>query len=91
MTLTAVTLIGGVALAILGAVELLFEGGGALALVALVVGLVLASTHWGWVHVAEVSALGIERRSNAGVVDRRQAWLHEIAPFTHYEVSDQRR
>ena len=66
-TLTGVTLIGGIALAILGAVELLFNGGGALAVVALVVGLVLASTHWGWVHVAEVSANGIERRSNAGV------------------------
>ena len=54
--LTGVTLIGGIALAILGAVELLFDGGGALAVVALVVGLVLASTHWGWVHVAELSA-----------------------------------
>jgi hypothetical protein len=87
VALTGVTLIGGVALAILGAVELLFDGGGALAVVALVVGLVLASTHWGWVHVAEVSALGIERRSNSGVVDRRQAWLQEIAPFTRYEVA----
>src|SRR6202042_316322 len=81
-TLTGVTLIGGIALAILGAVELLFDGGGALAVVALVVGLVLAATHWGWVHVAEVSSLGIERRNNAEVVDRRQAWLEAIAPFT---------
>jgi hypothetical protein len=86
-TLTGVTLIGGVALAILGAVELLFDGGGALAAVALVVGLVLAATHWGWVHVAEVTAQGIERRGNSGAVDRRQAWLHEIAPFTRYEVT----
>ncbi len=86
-TLTGVTLIGGIALAILGAVELLFDGGGALALVALVVGLVLAATHWGWVHVAEVSAHGIERRSNAAVVDRRRAWLEAIAPFTRYEVT----
>jgi hypothetical protein len=86
-TLTGVTLIGGIALAILGAVELLFNGGGALAAVALVVGLVLAATHWGWVHVAEVSALRIERRSNAGVVERRRAWLQEIAPFTRYEVT----
>ena len=86
VALTGLTLIGGIALAILGAVELLFSGGGALAAVALVVGLVLAGTHWGWVHVAEVSSLGIERRSNAGVVDRRQAWLEAIAPFTRYEV-----
>jgi hypothetical protein len=86
-TLTGVSLIGGVALAILGAVELLFDGGGALAAVALVVGLVLAVTHWGWVHVAELSATGLEHRSNAGIVDERQAWLHEIAPFTRYEVT----
>jgi hypothetical protein len=85
--LTGLTLIGGIALAILGAVGLLFDGGGALAAVALVVGLVLAGTHWGWVHVAEVSSLGIERRNNAGVVDRRQAWLEAIAPFTRYEVT----
>jgi hypothetical protein len=86
-TLTGVTLVGGTALAILGAVELLFNGGGALAVIALVVGLVLAATHWGWVHVAEVSSLGIERRSNAGIVDRRQTWLEAIAPFTHHEVT----
>lgn len=86
-TLTGVTLIGGIALAILGAIELLFAGGGALAAVALVVGLVLAGTHWGWVHVAEVSSQRIERRSNSGVVDRRQAWLEAIAPFTRYEVA----
>jgi hypothetical protein len=86
-TLTGVTLVGGVALAILGAVELLFNGGGALAAIALVVGLVLAATHWGWVHVAEVSANGIESRSNSGVIDRRRAWLEAIAPFTHYEVT----
>ena len=86
-TLTGVTLIGGIALAILGAVELLFDGGGAMAAVALVVGLVLAGTHWGWVHVAELSATGLERRSNSGIVERRQAWLGEIAPFTRYEVT----
>jgi hypothetical protein len=86
-TLTGLTLIGGIALAILGAVELLFEGGGALAAIALVVGLVLAGTHWGWVHVAEVSAQRIERRSNSGVIERRQAWLETIAPFTRYEVT----
>jgi hypothetical protein len=85
--LTGVTLLGGIALAILGAVELLFDGGGALAAVALVLGLVLAATHWGWVHVAELSATGLERRSNSEIVDERQAWLEEIAPFTRYEVT----
>ena len=86
-TLTGVTLIGGIALAILGAVELLFEGGGGLAVIALVVGLVLASTHWGWVHVAELTATRVELRSNSGIVDERRAWLEAIAPFTRYEVT----
>jgi len=85
--LTGVTLIGGIALAILGAVELLFDGGGTLAAVALVLGLVLAATHWGWVHVAELSATRLELRSNSGVVDERRAWLEAIAPFTRYEVT----
>ena len=85
--LTGVTLIGGIGLAIFGAIELLFNGGGALAVIALVVGVVLAATHWGWVHVAEVSSLRLEQRSNSGVVDRRQGWLDAIAPFTHYEVA----
>jgi hypothetical protein len=86
-TLTGVTLVGGIALAILGAVELLFDGGGAFAVVALVVGLVLAATHWGWVHVAELSATRLELRSNSGIVDERRAWLEAIAPFTRYEVT----
>jgi hypothetical protein len=86
-TLTGVTLIGGIVLAILGAVELLFDGGGSLAVVALVVGLVLAGTHWGWVHVAELSATRVELRSNSGIVDQRRAWLEAIAPFTRYEVT----
>jgi hypothetical protein len=86
-TLTGVTLIGGIVLAILGAVELLFEGGGGLAVIALVVGLVLASTHWGWVHVAELTATRVELRSNSGIVDERRAWLEAIAPFTRYEVT----
>jgi len=85
--LTGLTLIGGIALAILGAIELLFDGGGPLAAVVLIVGLVLAATHWGWVHVAEVSADGIERRGNVGIVADRQAWLSAIAPFTRYEIT----
>ena len=81
------TLIGGVALAILGASELVFADGGALAILALVIGIVLAATHWGWVHVAEVSAEGIERRGNVDVIEHRRAWLSAIAPFTRYEIA----
>ena len=87
-TLTGVTLIGGIALAILGAVELLFNGGGALAAIALVVGLVLSRHALGLgPRRRSEFANGIERRSNAGIIDRRQTWLEAIAPFTHYEVT----
>jgi hypothetical protein len=85
-TMTAITLIGGVVLAVLGAVELLFEGGGALAVVLLVAGLLLAGTHWGWVHVAEATADSLQRQAGAPVLDERRAWLSAIAPYTRYEV-----
>jgi hypothetical protein len=86
VTMTAVTLISGVILAIGGAIELLFADGGVGAIVALVLGLLLASTHWGWAHVAEIAAEGFEQRGNAGIVAERQAWLGAIGPFTRYEV-----
>src|ERR1700759_2678307 len=53
-TLTGVTLIGGLGLALLGLVEAIANGGLVWFLV-LVVGIILAVTHWGWVHVAELS------------------------------------
>jgi hypothetical protein len=87
VTLTTITLLGGALLAIVGAAELLFADGGAAAIVALVLGLLLASTHWGWAHVAEVTAEGLDRRGNAGIIDERQEWLRGIAPFTRYEVA----
>lgn len=86
-TLTGVTLLGGIALAIVGAIDILFEGGGVVGVVALVLGLALVGTHWGWVHVAEVTADSIEARQNAGVLDARQEWLRAIAPYTRYEVT----
>jgi hypothetical protein len=58
----------------------LFDG----ALVA--IGLLLAGTHWGWVHVAELSAKQIAVREGREIVDRRQQWLEAIAPYTREEV-----
>jgi hypothetical protein len=87
VTMTTVTLIGGVIAMIAGAGELLFGDGGTLAIVLLLVGLLLAATHWGWAHVAELSATGLEQRRNTGVISERSAWLHQIAPFTRYEVT----
>jgi hypothetical protein len=52
-----------------------------------VLGALLISTHWGWVHVAELTANSLEGRSNAEVVDRRRQWLASIEPYTHVEVS----
>jgi hypothetical protein len=87
VTLTGITLLGGIALIIFGLIELVAGGGGVLAGVALVLGLVLAGTHWGWVHVAEITAEGLDRRANAPVLDQRGRWLAGIAPFTRYEVT----
>jgi hypothetical protein len=54
---------------------------------AAVVGLILIATHWGWVHVAEITANSMEGRSNAEVLDRRRQWLTAIEPYTRFEVS----
>jgi hypothetical protein len=87
VTLTGLTLVGGIALVLLGLIDLLIGGGGVVAVVALVLGLVLAGTHWGWVHVAEVTAVGLDRRANAPALDQRTRWLGAIAPFTRYEIT----
>ena len=86
-TLTGVTLITGIALIALGAIEVLSSGVDLLAVCALVVGLVLTGTHWGWVHVAEATADAIERRRNSEILARRQQWLEAIEPYTRYEVT----
>lgn len=83
--MTGVTLIGGVALAILGLVEVI--GGGGLAwFVVLVLGILLAATHWGWVHVAELTGNAIEAQRTESVQARREHWLRAIEPYTRWEV-----
>jgi hypothetical protein len=86
-TLTGVTLVAGIVLIAVGAIDALSSGFGVLAVVALVVGITLVATHWGWVHVAEVSANAIENRGNREVLERRRQWLSAIRPYTRYEVS----
>jgi hypothetical protein len=85
-TMTGVTLIGGLVLALLGLVELIADGG-VLWLVVLVLGIVLAGTHWGWVHVAELTGNSIEARRSASVEELRRHWLNEIEPYPRWEVS----
>jgi hypothetical protein len=86
-TLTGVTLIAGIALIALGAIHWLTSGVDLAGILALIVGVGLAGTHWGWVHVAEATADAIEGRRNAEVRARRQQWLETIEPYTRYEVT----
>jgi hypothetical protein len=86
-TMTGVTLVGGIGLAVLGVISALSGGLGLGQIVELGAGVGLAGTHWGWVHVAEITANGVENRRHGEVVDRRTHWLETIEPYTRYEVS----
>jgi hypothetical protein len=88
-TLTGATLLAGIALLILGVVGLIGNGLGALSGAALAAGVLLVATHWGWVHVAEWTASGLEGRRERAALDRQQQWLLAIEPYTRYEVSTQ--
>jgi hypothetical protein len=86
VVMTGVTLLGGLALIVVALVSAFSHGAdlGNGALFAL--GLVLVATHWGWVHVAELTAGAVEVRSGREIEDRRRAWQRSIAPYAHYEV-----
>ena len=84
--MTAVTLVGGAALAIFGLEQLLFGAGGALAVVLAVIGVLLISTHWGWVHVAEYIGLGIDQRQERSNVAAADAWLRTVSPYQRFAV-----
>jgi hypothetical protein len=86
-TLTGVTLLGGIALLVLGVIEAVSGGVGVLAVGLLAAGIVLVGTHWGWVHVAEATADAVEGRRNAELLARRRQWLQTIKPYTRYEVT----
>lgn len=85
--LTATSLVIGVLLTVFGVIDVFAAGLDLTSVLAVVVGLLLASTHWGWVHVAELTANSIESHSNAEVLDRRQQWLATIEPYPRYEVT----
>ncbi len=86
-TLTGVTLFGGIALTVLGAIDGVSNGFGAVAVIALVLGVIMISTHWGWVHVAEFSANAMQARRNSEIEQERFRWLHGLEPYARYEVS----
>ena len=85
--LTGVSLVVGVLLVLVGVVDAIAGGIDATAVLALVVGAVLIATHWGWVHVAEITGNALEGRATADVVIRREQWLAAIEPYTRFEVS----
>jgi hypothetical protein len=86
-TLTGLTLIAGVALVVLGVVDALSGGIDLLAIAALALGVALAGTHWGWVHVAEATADAIEHRRDSEIAGARRQWLLTIEPYVRYEVT----
>jgi hypothetical protein len=86
-TLTGVTLIGGIILTVLGIIDAVASGLGAVAWIALVLGVIMVCTHWGWVHVAEFSANAVHSRRNSEIEEERFRWLRTLEPYTRYEVS----
>jgi len=86
-TLTAASLIVGSLLLVVGAIEAVSSGIDGLSIATLLVGALLVLTHWGWVHVAEITANSIEGRGNAVVEDHRQRWLAQV----RHQCPDRRR
>src|SRR5579884_2931011 len=86
-TLTGLSLAVGIVMMVFGVVAAIANGVDAGNVVFAAVGVLLISTHWGWVHVAELTANSIEARSHAEVLDRRRQWLAGIEPYTRFEVS----
>jgi hypothetical protein len=84
--LTGGSLIGGAAIGLYGGWRLLFHDGGALDVVVAVIGILLALTHWGWVHVAEYVGLAIDERQQRAIDERRSVWLAGIAPYPRFSV-----
>ena len=67
---------------------MLFNGGGAFDVVVAVIGILLAATHWGWVHVAEYIGLTIDERAAACLrCTADGTWLAGIEPYPRFGVS----
>lgn len=87
VVMTAATLLLGVALILLGVARAFSDGADILDGVLVALGFLLAGTHWGWVHVAELTAGNIARHEGREIVDRRSRWLTAIAPYAREEVT----
>jgi hypothetical protein len=85
-TLTGVSLVLGIALIGVGIGEVISDAA-VLGIALLVVGVLLIGTHWGWVHVAELTGNAIQGQRDRAVLKRRQAWLLAVEPYPRWEVS----
>ena len=85
--LTGVTLVGGAAMGLYGGWQVLFNGGGGIDAVLAVIGILLAGTHWGWVHVAEYLGLTIDEHQQRAADERNREWLATIEPYPRFSVS----
>jgi hypothetical protein len=52
-----------------------------------VTGIVLAGTHWGWVHVAEYIGVTIDGRQQRAADERARDWLANVQPYPRFSVS----
>ncbi len=86
VTLTGVTLVAGTALIILAVVQAIVGDAGWWDLVAGLVGALLAGTHWGWVHVAEITAQALQARHERPARDAAAAWLERIEPYPRQSI-----
>jgi hypothetical protein len=85
--LTGVTLVGGAAMMLYGGGEILFGSGSLLDAVLGGVGVVLAGTHWGWVHVAEYIGISADERRQSALEQRKRDWLAGLQPYPRLSVS----
>jgi hypothetical protein len=85
-SMTGLTLVGGIALIVLGLVSAFSSGADLLDGVLVALGFALVATHWGWVHVAELTANSVQARSGRPALERRGQWLRAIAPYPYHEV-----
>jgi hypothetical protein len=83
VALTGATLLAGIALLAIGAVDAIVSGLGGRDAAAIAAGALLVATHWGWVHVAEAGAGALDARRRRSV----RAWLHELEPHTRWSVT----
>lgn len=86
VALGALTLIGGIGLAVRGVAQLT-SGASVTAVAELCAGILLFATHWGWVHVAAwINDRRADRRCQLAM-DRGRAWLEAIEPYPRHEVA----